>query len=69
MIRNNVRVDVKTKMLEQALTNRALGSEMGLSEAQISYLSCGKGVMNKNFVKMMEVLGYDIQISYEKIRP
>lgn len=69
MIRNNVRVDVKTKMLEEGMTTVQLGKEMNISSGFASYLSCGKCVMNKKFVKMMEILGYDITLSYEKIRP
>ena len=69
MIRNNMKVDIRTKMLEEGMNTIDLAKEMKVSGNCTSHLSRGLGVVNKNFVRMMEILGYDIQISYEKIRP
>lgn len=69
MIRNNMKVDIRTKMLEEGINTIELANEMKVSSCCTSHLTRGLGVVNKNFVRMMEILGYDINISYEKIRP
>ena len=69
MIRNNMKVDIRTKMLEEGMNTVDLSKEMKVSTYCTSNLTRGLGAINKNFVRMMEVLGYDIQLSFEKIRP
>ena len=56
MVKNNIEVDVKVKLLEAGKTQQQLGEEIGTTGQYI----------NDTFVKMMDALGYNIVLTYEK---
>ena len=67
MLLNNIEVDVKTKCIEGKITQVALAEEIGTSAPYLSRLIRDPGkILNKFFVKAMERLGYDVQITYVK---
>lgn len=67
MIRNNIEVDVKVKCLEAGMTQMQLGEAVGSTGQYVNRVMKNKdGVMNKTFVKMLEALGYDIELTYVK---
>ena len=67
MILNNIEVDVKVKCLEASMTQAQLGGAVGSTGQYVNRVMKNKdGVMNKTFVKMMEALGYDIELTYVK---
>lgn len=67
MIKNNIEVDVKVKCLEAGMTQMQLGEAVGSTGQYVNRVMKNKdGVMNKTFVKMMEALGYDIELTYVK---
>ena len=67
MLKNNIEVDVKVKCIESGITQAQLAENI---ETTSSYVNCvikkKEGVINKTFVKMMEELGYDIELTYVK---
>lgn len=67
MVRNNIEVDVKTKCIEQGKTQVQIAEEIDTTKAYVNRVIKKKdGVVNKTFVQMMEVLGYDIELTYVK---
>lgn len=67
MVKNNVEVDVKVKCLEAGITQQQLGETIGTTGQYVNRIIKKKdGLLNKTFVQMMEALGYDIVLTYEK---
>ena len=68
MIKNNFELDIKMKCLESGLTQAQLGERIGTSEQYVNRVIKQKAgnIMNKTFIKMMEAMGYDVVVSYEK---
>lgn len=67
MIKNNIEVDVKFKCIEAEKTQAQLGEEIGTTGQYVnSIIKKPDGVVNKTFISMMEVLGYDIELTYVK---
>jgi len=65
MVTNNIEVDVKVKCLEAGKTQQQLGEEIGTTGQYVNrIMKKPEMVINKTFVKMLEVLGYDIQLTY-----
>ena len=67
MVKNKIEIDVKVKCIENRLTQQQLGEAIGTSGQYVNRIIKKKdGIINKKFVEMMEALGYDIVITYEK---
>ena len=67
MIKNNIEVDVKIKCIEAGKTQAQLGEEIGTTGQYVNrIIKKPDGVVNKTFISMMEVLGYDIELTYVK---
>ena len=67
MVKNNIEVDIKVKCIEQGKTQVQLAEELATTKAYVNrVIKKRDGVMNKTFVKMMEALGYDIELRYVK---
>ena len=67
MIINDISADVKAKCLEAGVYQLDLAKKIGTSGSYLSRIVNQKGnIMNRFFIKMLEVLGYDIQLVYVK---
>lgn len=67
MFKSNIEKDVKVKLIEANMTQQQLGEEIGTTGQYINRVLKKKGgIINDTFVKMMEALGYDIVLAYEK---
>lgn len=67
MILNNIEFDVKVKCLEAGMTQMQLGEAVGSTGQYVNRVMKNRdGVMNKTYVKMLEALGYDIELTYVK---
>lgn len=67
MLKNNIELDVKTKCIEVSKTQVWVAEEVGTSPAYVSRIVNGKeNIVNKTFLSMMEALGYDVRLVYEK---
>ena len=67
MVKNNIEFDIKVKLLEANRTQQQLGEEIGTTGQYINrVLKKNGGIVNDTFVKMMDGLGYDIVLTYEK---
>ena len=67
MVKNNIEVDVKEKCIEQGKTQAKLAEEIETTKAYVNrVIKKNDSVVNNTFVKMMEALGYDIELHYVK---
>ena len=67
MVRNNIELDVKVKCIEQGKTQAKLAEEIDTTKTYVNrVIKKNESVVNNTFVKMMEALGYDIELHYVK---
>ena len=67
MVKNNIEVDVKGKCIEQGKTQAQVAKEIDTTRAYVNrVIKRNDSVVNNTFVKMMEALGYDIELHYVK---
>ena len=65
MIKNNIEIDVKVKCIEAETTQAKLAAAIDSTPPYINRLvKKSDTVVNKTFVRMMEELGYDIELNY-----
>ena len=67
MLKNNIEVDIKVKCIELGITQAQLAENINTTSSYVNHVIKKKeGVINNTFVKMMEELGYDIELNYVK---
>lgn len=67
MVKNNIEVDVKVKCIEKGKTQAQIAEEISTTSQYVNrIIKKTDGVINKTFVHMLEVLGYDIELVYVK---
>ena len=67
MVKNNIEIDVKVKCLEEHKTQADIVKIVGTPTSYVNKLiRRDEGVVNNTFVKMLEALGYDIELHYVK---
>ena len=67
MLVNNIELDVKTKCIEENKTQNQIAEEVGTSAAYVSRIVNSKeNIVNKTFIALMESLGYNVRLTYEK---
>ena len=67
MLKNNIEVDIKVKCIENGTTQASLAEQIGTTKPYVNRIvKKSNGVVNKTFIQMMEVLGYDIELTYVK---
>ncbi|MCD7728148.1 MAG: helix-turn-helix transcriptional regulator [Ruminococcus sp.] len=66
MVKNNIELDVKIKCLEANITQQELGAAIDTTGQYVNRIVKQKkeSIINKTFVRMMEALGYDIEMTY-----
>lgn len=67
MVKNNIEVDVKIKCIENETTQAQLAEDVGTTGQYVNrIIKKNVGVVNRTFVQMLAVLGYDIELTYVK---
>ena len=67
MLKNDIKLDVKLKLIEQELTQTELAEKIGTTGQYVGrVINSNVAIMNKTFIAVMEALGYDIEIHYVK---
>ena len=67
MLRNNVELDLKIKFIEEGTTQTEIAESIGVSLTYVNRITKGREqIVNKTFVKMMDELGYDVELTYIK---
>ena len=67
LLQNNIELDLKTKLIESGTTQTEVAEKVGVSLAYVNRITKGREqIVNKTFVKMMDELGYDVELTYKK---
>lgn len=67
MLKNNIELDVKVKCIEASTTQAKIAEEIGITPSYVNRLiRKNENIVNKSFLAMMEALGYDVRLTYEK---
>lgn len=67
MLRNNVELDLKTKFIEEGTTQTEIAETIGVSLPYVNRITKGREqIVNKTFVRIMDELGYDVELTYKK---
>lgn len=67
MLQNNIELDLKTRLIESGLTQTEVAEKVGVSLAYVNRIAKGREqIVSKTFIKIMERLGYDVRLVYEK---
>lgn len=67
MLANNIELDLKTRLIESAMTQTEIAERVGVSLSYVNRITKGREqIVNKTFVKMLEELGYDVELTYVK---
>ena len=67
MVKNNIELDVKVKCIEEGKTQAQVAKEIDTTRAYVNrVIKRNESVVNNTFVKMLEALGYDIELQYVK---
>ena len=65
MLKNTIEVDVKVKCIENGITQAQLAEKSDTSSPYVNrIIKKNDGVVNKTFIRMMEELGYDVELTY-----
>ena len=67
MLLNNVESDLKTRLEKEGITQKELAGQIGVSLPYVNRITKGREqLVNKAFLKMMDELGYDVELTYKK---
>ena len=67
MLTNNIEIDVKTRCIEEKVSQQQMADDIGTSGTYVSRLIKHQDkIVNKTFITMMERLGYDVELVYKK---
>ena len=67
MLQNNIELDLKTKLIESGTTQTEVAEKVGVSLAYVNRITKGREqIVNKTFIKILEELGYDVELVYKK---
>ena len=67
MLTNNIELDLKTRMIEEGVTQTEIAEGLGVSIPYVNRIIRGREhIVNKTFVKMKDELGYDVELTYKR---
>lgn len=67
MVKTNIELDVKVKCIENGTTQAQIAEDIQTTKSYVNrIIKKQDGVVNNTFIKMMEALGYDIELTYVK---
>lgn len=67
MLRNNVELDLKTRFIEDGITQTEIAEKVGVSLPYVNRIIRGREqIVNKTFIKILDELGYDVKLTYIK---
>ena len=67
MLLNNIELDLKTRFIEEGITQTEIAEKIDVSLPYVNRIIRGREqIVNKTLVKMLEELGYDVELTYIK---
>lgn len=68
MLQNNIEMDLKMHMIESGRTQTEVAEKVGVTLSYVNRITKGREqIVNKTFIRMMEELGYNVRLTYERI--
>ena len=67
MLQNNIELDLKTRLIESGLTQTEIAERVGVTLSYVNRITKGREqIVNKTFIKMMDELGYNVELTDRK---
>ena len=67
MLQNNIEMDLKMRLIESGQTQKEIAEKIGVTLSYVNRITKGREqIVNKTFVKMMDELGYDVELTYKR---
>jgi transcriptional regulator with XRE-family HTH domain len=67
MLQNNIEMDLKMILIESGQTQKEIAEKLGVTLSYVNRITKGREqIVNKTFVKMMDELGYDVELTYKR---
>ena len=67
MLRNNIELDLKKRFAEEGITQTEVAEKLGVSPPYVNRITRGREqIVNKTFIKILDELGYDVELTYKK---
>ena len=67
MLQNNIEMDLKMRLIESGQTQKEIAEKLGVTLSYVNRITKGREqIVNKSFVKMMDELGYDVELTYKR---
>lgn len=67
MLQNNIEMDLKMRLIESGQTQKKIAEKLGVTLSYVNRITKGREqIVNKTFVKMMDELGYDVELTYKR---
>ena len=67
MLLNNIELDIKTRCIEDGISQTEIAEILDVSVPYVNRIIKGREqIVNKTFVKIMDELGYDVELTYKK---
>ena len=67
MLQNNIEMDLKMRLIESGQTQKEIAEKLGVTLSYVNRITKGREqIANKTFVKMMDELGYDVELTYKR---
>ncbi len=66
MLRNNIELDLKTRFAEEGIKQTEVAEKLGVSPPYVNRIIRGREqIVNKTFIKILDELGYDVELTYK----
>lgn len=67
MLINNIELDLKTRCIEDGITQTEIAQMVDVSLPYVNRIIKGREqIVNKTFVRIMDELGYDVELVYRR---
>ena len=67
MLRNNIELDLKTRFIEEGITQTEIAEKIDVSLPYVNRIIRGREqIVNKTFIKILDELGYDVELTYKR---
>ena len=67
MLRNNIEADVKAKCIQTGTNQVKIARDIGITPSYINRMLRKRiNIVNKTYIRILESLGYDIELTYVK---
>ena len=67
MLQNNIEMDLKMRLIESGQTQKEIAEKLGVTLSYVNRITKGREqIVNKTFIKILDELGYDVELTYKK---